>query len=46
MQDIWENYSCDGQMELEQWLWESGYYMALPVEDKNGEDKNIEDDEV
>ena len=24
------NYECDGQITFEEYLWEIGYYMALP----------------
>lgn len=25
-----DDYECEGQLSLEEFLWESGYYMALP----------------
>ena len=28
-----DNYECDNQMDIEEWLWDSGYYMPLPVEE-------------
>ena len=42
------DYVCDGQMSLEDYLWESGYYMALPQgessEFKDTDDKVINRD--
>lgn len=27
---VWDDYTCDEQIELNEWLWDSGYYMPLP----------------
>lgn len=29
----WDNYECEGQIDLEEYLWDSGYYMPLPIEE-------------
>lgn len=44
MNEILETYECDNQEELNEWLWDIGYYMPLPekeVEKINGIEKTI-----
>ena len=36
-----DNYECENQMDIEEWLWDSGYYMPLPTEER--EDKENEE---
>lgn len=31
MNDALENYECEEQMDIEEWLWSIGYYMPLPI---------------
>lgn len=30
-ENVLEDYECDGQISLDQFLWDSGYYMSLPI---------------
>lgn len=43
---VWDNYECENQMSMEEWLWESGYYMPLPVEDQNESRDDNQESEV
>lgn len=29
------DYQCEGQMNIEEYLWNIGYYMPLPIGDEN-----------
>lgn len=39
MNEFLENYECENQITLEEYLWSVGHYMPLPVEEESGECK-------
>lgn len=46
MNEILENYECEEQINIEEWLWDIEYYMPLPICEGEEKCKTLDRDSV